>query len=40
VEKNLGIGKLNAYEEDLLKSAMPELQRSIDAGEAFAAQKI
>jgi len=40
VEKNLGIGKLNQYEQELLEAAIPELNRSIDAGEDFAAQKV
>lgn len=36
VAKNLGVGKLNAYEEELLKAAIPELQKTITKGEEFA----
>ncbi|XP_075983442.1 malate dehydrogenase 2 [Anticarsia gemmatalis] len=36
VEKNLGYGKLNAYEQELLKAAMPELLKNIKTGEDFA----
>jgi malate dehydrogenase len=35
VEKNLGLGQLSAYEEDLLKAAIPELQKSIQKGVDF-----
>jgi malate dehydrogenase len=35
LEKNLGLGKLSAYEEDLLKKAIPELKKSIEKGEKF-----
>lgn len=36
LEKNLGYGKLNAYEQQLLKAAMPELLKNIKTGEEFA----
>ncbi|KAJ0173302.1 hypothetical protein K1T71_011478 [Dendrolimus kikuchii] len=36
VEKNLGYGKLNAYEQGLLKAAIPELLKNIKTGEDFA----
>ncbi|XP_022120719.1 probable malate dehydrogenase, mitochondrial [Pieris rapae] len=36
LEKNLGYGKLNAYEQQLLKEAMPELLKNIKTGEDFA----
>merc|ERR1711913_123448 len=35
VEKNLGLGKLTAFEEDLLKASLPELQSSIKKGIEF-----
>lgn len=35
VAKNLGYGKLNAYEEALLKEALPELKKNIITGEKF-----
>jgi len=35
VEKNLGYGKLNKYEEELLAKAIPELQSNIKKGEEF-----
>lgn len=35
VAKNLGYGKLNAYEEKLLKIALPELKKNITKGEQF-----
>lgn len=35
VEKNLGLGQLSAYEEDLLKAAIPELKKSIQKGVDF-----
>ncbi|XP_053211726.1 malate dehydrogenase, mitochondrial-like [Panonychus citri] len=38
LEANLGIGKLSAYEEDLVKAAIPELKASIKKGEEFANQ--
>ncbi|KAM3955754.1 malate dehydrogenase 2 [Aphomia sociella] len=36
VEKNLGYGKLNEYEQQLLKAAIPELLKNIKTGEDFA----
>jgi malate dehydrogenase len=36
IEKNLGLGNLTAYEEDLLKASLPELHGSIKKGEEFA----
>merc|ERR1712165_185943 len=38
VVKNLGLGKLSAFEEDLLKASLPELQGSIKKGVEFAAK--
>lgn len=35
VAKNLGYGTLNAYEESLLKAALPELKKNIVTGEKF-----
>ncbi|KAI5642569.1 lactate/malate dehydrogenase, NAD binding domain-containing protein [Phthorimaea operculella] len=35
VEKNLGYGKLNAYEQQLLKAAIPELLKNIKVGVDF-----
>lgn len=35
VSKNLGLGKLNKYEEELVKAAIPELKASIQKGEDF-----
>lgn len=35
LEKNLGLGKLNSFEEGLLKTAVPELQKNIAKGEQF-----
>merc|ERR1711884_444451 len=37
LEKNLGLGKLSAYEEELLKACIPGLQKTIKKGEEFAA---
>merc|ERR1711944_183609 len=37
LEKNLGLGKLSDYEEELLKACIPELQKTIKKGEEFAA---
>lgn len=37
VEKNLGLGKLSAFEEGLVAGAVAELQASIKKGEDFAA---
>merc|ERR1712177_69617 len=36
--KNLGLGKLTPFEEDLLKASLPELQGSIKKGIEFAAK--
>merc|ERR1711902_389908 len=36
VVKNLGLGKLSPFEEDLLKASLPELQASIKKGIEFA----
>ena len=33
LEKNLGLGKLSEYEEELLKACIPELQKTIKKGE-------
>jgi len=38
IEKNLGYGKLSAFEEELLKKAIPELQANIKKGEEFVAK--
>jgi len=35
IEKNLGLGKLNDFEQQLLKEAIPELKKSIEKGEKF-----
>lgn len=35
IEKNLGLGTLNAFEQDLLAKAIPELKKNIQAGEDF-----
>ncbi|XP_059054767.1 malate dehydrogenase, mitochondrial [Achroia grisella] len=35
VEKNLGYGQLNEYEQQLLKAAIPELVKNIKTGEEF-----
>lgn len=35
LEKNLGLGKLSDYEAQLLKEALPELQKNIKKGEEF-----
>lgn len=35
VVKNLGLGKLTSYEQQLLKSAIPELKKNIKKGEDF-----
>lgn len=39
IEKNLGIGKLNAYEQELLAKAIPELKKNIQVGEDFIHKK-
>ncbi|XP_014668283.1 PREDICTED: malate dehydrogenase, mitochondrial-like [Priapulus caudatus] len=36
LEKNLGLGKLSDFEQELLKKALPELKGSIKKGEDFA----
>ena len=38
LEKNLGLGKLNDFEQGLLKAALPELNGSIQKGIEFAAK--
>ena len=38
LEKNLGLGKLSQFEENLLKAALPELIKTIKKGEEFAKQ--
>lgn len=35
IEKNLGLPKLNAFEQSLLEAAIPELQKNIKKGEDF-----
>lgn len=35
LEKNLGLGKLSAYEKDLVEKAIPELKATIKKGEDF-----
>jgi len=37
MEKNLGLGSLTAYEQELLTASLPELKGSIKKGEDFAA---
>merc|ERR1712168_422150 len=37
LEKNLGLGSLTPFEQDLLKASLPELNASIKKGEDFAA---
>ncbi|XP_015115169.1 malate dehydrogenase, mitochondrial [Diachasma alloeum] len=39
VEKNLGLGKLSAFEEKLLQAAIPELKKNIQKGEDFVNKK-
>lgn len=39
LEKNLGLPKLNAYEQELLKKAIPELKKNIQKGEDFVNKK-
>lgn len=38
VEKNLGLGKLNDFEKELLAKAIPELKKNIAKGEEFVAK--
>jgi len=35
VEKNLGLGKLSVFEQELLAKALPELKKNIETGEKF-----
>lgn len=35
IEKNLGLGKLSAFEQKLLEAAIPELEKNIKKGEDF-----
>jgi len=35
VEKNLGLGKLSSFEQELLQKALPELKKNIETGEKF-----
>lgn len=35
IKQNLGIGKLNDFEKELLKKALPELAANIKKGEDF-----
>jgi len=37
--KNLGLGKLNPFEEKMVKEAMPELKKSVQKGIDFASKK-
>jgi malate dehydrogenase len=37
LEKNLGLGKLTPYEEQMVQEALPELKSSIKKGEDFVA---
>jgi len=39
LEKNLGLGKLSSFEQDLLKKALPELKKNIQTGEDFVHKK-
>lgn len=39
VQKNLGLGKLSDYENQLLKAAIPELKKNIQKGEDFVNKK-
>ena len=39
IAENLGIGKVNKYEEELIKNAIPELKSSIKKGEDFVNKK-
>jgi malate dehydrogenase len=38
LEKNLGLPKLNKFEQGLLEKAIPELKKNIQSGEAFVAK--
>ncbi|KAL1776265.1 malate dehydrogenase, mitochondrial, partial [Sigmodon hispidus] len=35
LEKNLGIGKVNSFEEKMIAEAIPELKASVKKGEDF-----
>ena len=39
LQKNLGLGKLSDYENELLKNAIPELKKNIQKGEDFVNKK-
>jgi malate dehydrogenase len=39
IEKNLGMGSLNAFEQELLSKAIPELKKNIQVGEEFINKK-
>jgi len=39
VEKNLGLGKLSSFEQELLQKALPELKKNIQTGEDFVHKK-
>jgi len=39
VEKNLGLGKLSSFEQELLQKALPELKKNIQTGEDFIHKK-
>jgi len=39
VQKNLGLGNLSPYEQELLKAAIPELKKNIQKGEDFVHKK-
>lgn len=39
LEKNLGLPKLNAFEQGLLQAAIPELKKNIQKGEDFVNKK-
>ncbi|KAG8253189.1 malate DEHYDROGENASE, NAD-dependent [Homalodisca vitripennis] len=39
LQKNLGLGKLSDYENQLLKAAIPELKKNIQKGEDFVNKK-
>lgn len=39
IEENLGLPKLNVFEQELLKAAIPELKKNIQKGEDFVNKK-
>jgi len=39
LEKNLGLGKLSPFEQELLQKALPELKKNIQTGEDFVHKK-